>query len=391
MDEVERIVIVGGGLAAANAVEELRERGFTGSVTLVGSEQQVPYERPPLSKSVLLGNDPPESVFVHTAEWYEEHGVELVLGTAASAIDTVDRTVTVGARTLGYDRLLLATGAIPRKLRMADDSGAPVAYLRTFEDSLSLRERLSGHVLIIGAGWIGLEVASAARQAGAEVTVVDPADVPLQKVLGDELGEVFAGLHRDHGVDLRLGSGVEDITHDDGVTRVRLSDGQTLEVDLVVVGVGVAPDVSLAEAAGLEVDNGVLVDATLRTSDPHVWAAGDIANHDHPLLGRIRVEHWDVAINQGKHAARAMLGSQQPYEVQPYFFTDQYDWGMEYVGHVGSEGYDEVVLKGEPADGLTAYWIRDQKVLAGMHLNDWDAIDRIRELVGGPVPAGGLG
>lgn len=388
MNTPERIAIVGGGLAAVNAAEELREQGFTGSITLIGAEDHLPYERPPLSKGVLLGNDPPESVFVHKQDWYAEHDVELVLGSRATALDLSARKVSVGNREIGYDRLLLATGSTPRHLRAVDESGAPSAYLRTLEDSRSLKAGLTGHVLVVGAGWIGLEVASAARQAGAEVTVVDPAEVPLAKVMGTEIGEVFAGLHRDHGVDLRMGTQLAEISHSDDATHARFSDGSEVQPDLVVVGIGVIPEVALAESAGLDIDNGVLVDARLRTSDPAVFAAGDIANHDHPRLGRVRVEHWDVAINQGRHAARAMLGDETRYETEPYFFTDQYDWGMEYVGHVGPEGYDRVVTTGEPGSGLRAYWVKDDVVAAAMHLNDWDAIDGLRGAVGGPLPEG---
>lgn len=381
-----RIVVVGGGLAAASAVTELRDRGFDGSVTLIGSEAHVPYERPPFSKAVLMGEDEPESAFVHPPEWYAEHDVELLTGTTVTAIDLAGRTVTAGGRTIGYDRLLVATGAVPRRLRMADDSGAPVVYLRTMDDSLDLRSRLREgvRVLVIGAGWIGLEVASAARRAGAEVTVVDPAPVPLARALGEQMGQLFADLHRERGVDLRVGTEVRAVGRSGGSAEVTLSDGDRVEADLVVVGVGVQPDTALAEAAGLATDDGILVDASLRTSDPHVWAAGDVANHDHPLLGRLRVEHWDTAINQGRHAARAMLGEDSPYTAQPYFFTDQYDWGMEYVGR-GRAG-DELVTRGEPGQGLTAFWLRDGMVAAGMQINDWDASDALRALVGHPAP-----
>lgn len=383
------IVVVGGGLAAAKAVEGLRDQGYTGPLTLVAAEEHLPYERPPFSKGVLLGTEEPDSATVHDQGWYDEHDVELLTGTTASAIDLQARTVSAGDRTFGYDALLVATGSRPRHLAMADDSGAPVTYLRTREDSLALRPRLREgvSVLVVGAGWIGLEVASAARQNGAEVTAVEPAEVPLAKVLGPEVGERFAQLHRDHGVDLRLGCGVEAIEHGEDGTDVSLSDGSHLHPDVIVVGIGVQPEVDLAQRAGLEVDDGILVDASLRTSDPHVWAAGDVANHDHPSFdGRIRVEHWDVALNQGTFVAGAMLGSQEPYTNQPYFFTDQYDWGMEYVGHVGKDGYDEVVTRGEPADGMSAFWLKDGTVLAAMQVNDWDATDHLRALVGRPAP-----
>jgi len=368
------IVVVGGGLAAANAVEELRAQGYSGDLTLVAAEPHLPYERPPLSKGLLLGSAEPESVFAHGADWYDEQQVDLRLGRPVDRIDLERGRAHVGDEAIAYDRLLLATGASPRRLRVADEAGVPVAYLRTLDDSLALKERLGGRVVVVGAGWIGLEVAAAAREAGADVTVVEQAVQPLEAVLGPELGEVFADLHREHGVDLRLGAGV---------------DAETLAgADLVVVGIGAAPADELAREAGLECDDGVLVDARLRASDPHVYAAGDVARHDHPTLGRLRVEHWDAAIHQGRAAARAMLGDDAPYDRLPYFFTDQYDLGMEYVGHVGPEGYDEVVVRGDKAARrLVAYWLRGGTVVAGMHLNEWDATDGIRAAVGGPLPA----
>lgn len=385
MSESPTIVIIGGGLAAAKAAEELREQGHTGPVTIVAGEPHRPYERPPLSKGVLLGKDDPDSVHVHDEGWYDEHDVALLTGTPASAIDLAARQVSVGDQQLPYDRLLLATGAQPRRLPLVDDAGAPVRYLRTIEDSAGLRADLADgrSVLLVGAGWIGLEVAAAAREAGAEVTVVESAPLPLANVLGPELATVFADLHREHGVDLRLDTSLESVVHAGGRTTVRLSDGHELHPDLVVVGVGAVPDDGMASAAGLATDNGVLVDGRLQTSDPHVYAAGDVAHHEHPLLGRIRVEHWDTAIQQGRHAARAMLGDEASYDRQPYFFTDQYDLGMEYVGHVGRDGYDEVVVRGDrEARVLTAFWIKDDRVLAGMHLDDWDAIEPIRAWVG---------
>jgi NADPH-dependent 2,4-dienoyl-CoA reductase/sulfur reductase-like enzyme len=382
------IVIVGGGLAAANAVEELREQGHGGSITLVGAEPHLPYERPPLSKGVLLGNDAPDSVFVHDQQWYDGQQVELRTGTEVTDIDLDRRRVHAGGDELPYDRLLLATGARPRHLAMADEAGVPVTYLRTFEDSLDLKRRLSGHVVVVGGGWIGLEVTSAARQAGADVTVVEPMAQPLLGALGPRLGAVFADLHREHGVDLRLETGVDSIRRtDDGAADVHLTDGDRVRADLLVVGIGVEPVDDLARRAGLATDNGILVDATLRTTDPHVFAAGDVARQEHPVLGRsLRVEHWDTAIHQGKAAARAMLGHDEPYTRMPYFFTDQYDLGMEYVGSVGPDGFDELVVRGEEKERvLTAFWVRDATVVAGMHLNDWDAIDPIRALVGSKV------
>jgi 3-phenylpropionate/trans-cinnamate dioxygenase ferredoxin reductase subunit len=384
-------VVVGGGMAAAHAVAGLREAGYTGRIVLVGAERHLPYERPPLSKGYLTGASSWESALVHPAEWYDEHGVELVLGTPATGLDPDGHLVTVGDSRMAYDRLLLATGSSARRLAVADDSGAPVAYLRTVDDADRIRSALrpGGRIVILGGGWIGLEVASAARSAGCDVVIVEPLAQPLLRVLGSEVGEAFAALHRSHGVDLRTGTSLTGITArpaSGDATRavVRLDDGSAVEADLLVVGIGAVPGTGLAEAAGLEVDNGVLTDEHLRTSHPDVFAAGDIASALHPVIGRrVRVEHWDNARAQGRTAARNMLGAEEAYAAMPYFFSDQYDLGMEYVGHVGPDGYDEVVLRGDPASGVfSAFWLQRDRVLAAMHANDWDAIDPIRALVG---------
>jgi len=366
------IVIVGGGLAGATAATELRESGYEGPVALLAGEPHLPYERPPLSKGFLLGNDPLDKAFVHDEKWYAEHHVKLLLDTRAVEVDTDQHVVRTVDSDHAYERLLLATGATPRRLPMADDSGAPVAYLRTIEDSKRLKAAFTqgADIRIVGAGWIGLEVAAAAREAGSEVTVYEQAELPLLAVLGPEVARAFADLHRRHGVELRLGSqvGPEDLKG----------------ADLVVVGIGAVPDTALAEAAGLDVDNGVLVDERLRTSDPDVYAVGDIANQQHPTLGRrIRVEHWDNAIEQGKVAAHNLAGGDEVYDRQPYFFTDQYDFGMEYVGNVGPDGYDEVQIEGDLDGAFRAYWVSGGTVVAAMHANDWDAADEIRASVGG--------
>ncbi|HEU5042811.1 MAG TPA: FAD-dependent oxidoreductase [Nocardioidaceae bacterium] len=386
----QTFVIVGGGLAAAKAVETLRERGFEGHLVLYGEEHHLPYERPPLSKGYLLGNDPLDSAFVHPPEWFDANGVDLRLGTAVTELDLRGHTVRAGDESVDYDRLLVATGARPRHLAMADDSGAPVAYLRTIEDSQRLRAAFTegARIVIVGGGWIGLEAAAAARNAGSEVTVLETLELPLLRVLGPEVARIFADLHRSHGVDLRTSIGLAGIEKQGDRAVVRLEDGTSLDADLVVVGVGVTPNVELAERAGLKTDNGVLVDEHLRSSDPEVFAAGDVANATHPVLGRpVRVEHWDNAIEQGRAAARSMLGEDVSYDRMPYFFTDQYDLGMEYVGHVGPDGYDEVVLRGDPSGAFSAFWLGGGRVLAGMHVNDWDAIDPIRTIVGSSVPA----
>ena len=378
------IVVVGAGLAGAKSVEELRTQGYEGDITLIGAEPHPPYERPPLSKGLLLGTADRDSVWVHSTQWYAEHQVDLVTGVTVSDIDLDRCHIEVAGRQWSYDRLLLATGASPRHLPLVDSSGAEVVYLRTLDDALALKARLAGQLLIIGAGWIGLEVAAAARQANAAVTIVESAALPLERVLGRELAPVFAELHRDHGVDLRLDTSVVAVEHGAAGTTVRLSDGGTVTPDLILVGIGAEPNDELATRAGVATDHGILIDACLRASDPHVYAAGDVANHAHPSLGRrLRVEHWDTAIHQGQHAARSMLGHDAPYTRQPYFFTDQYDLGMEYVGSVGPDGYDGVVIRGDVSERVfTALWIKGERVVAGMHVNDWDAIDVIRSWVG---------
>jgi len=373
-------VVVGGGLAAGRAVEELREAGFDGRIVLFCAEDHLPYERPPLSKGYLLGNDELDVVFVHPQEWYDEHDVDVRLGTSVTGIDLAGKQVVTDAGHESYDKLLLATGAQPRRL---DTGAAPSAYLRTIEDSQRLKEAFAAgqRVVLVGGGWIGLEVAAAAREAGCEVTVLEALELPLVRVLGPEVAQVFARLHQEHGVELRTGVQVTGFE----VDGVVLDGDEKVTADLVVVGVGALPDTELAEAAGLAVDNGVTVDARLATSAPDVFAAGDVANHDHPVLGRrIRVEHWDTASEQGKVAARNMLGEGIAYDRLPYFFTDQYDLGMEYVGSAAE--YDDVVLRGDVGGRVfTAWWLQGARVVAGMHVNDWDASDHLHRIVGQEV------
>ncbi len=385
------IVLVGGGLATGTAVRELRDQGYVGDLVVFAGEAHPPYERPPLSKGYLLGNEPAEKAMVNDEGWYAEHDVDLRTGVTVDSIDPAARTLTAGGEELTWSGLLLATGAVPRHLALADDSGAPVHYLRTLDDSTALKAQLTpgARIGIIGGGWIGLEVASAARQAGAEVVVLEALEQPLLNVLGPEVGALFAQLHREKGVDVRTGVRIETIagTGSDGST-IGLAGGDTLTVDRLVVGVGVAPLADLAGSAGIAVDNGILVDSGLRTSAPGVFAAGDVANVDHPVLGhRVRVEHWDTAIKHGKVAAANLLDGQAVADDLPYFFTDQYALGLEYVGHPGPDGFDRVVVTGDtdgPVEGRTfrVWWLRGDRVVAGMHVNDWDAIGRVRELVG---------
>jgi 3-phenylpropionate/trans-cinnamate dioxygenase ferredoxin reductase subunit len=390
------IVLVGGGLATGTAVRELRTQGYAGDLVVIAGEPHPPYERPPLSKGYLLGNEPAEKALVNVESWYAEHDVDLRTGVTVESVDPDAHTLRAGGEELEWSGLLLATGASPRHLALADDSGAPVHYLRTLDDSTELKARLAPGVRvgIIGGGWIGLEVASAARQAGAEVVVLEALDQPLRNVLGAEVGALFAQLHREKGVDVRTGVQIDSITSGaDGATLhgTGLADGDALTVDRLVVGVGVAPNTELASAAGIAVDNGILVDSGLHTSAPGVYAAGDVANVDHPVLGhRLRVEHWDTAIKHGLVAAANLLGGHAVADDLPYFFTDQYALGIEYVGNPGPDGFDRVVVTGDtdgPVEQRTfrVWWLRGNRVVAGMHVNDWDAIGRVRELVGKEV------
>ena len=382
-------VIVGAGLAGARAAEALRDGGYEGPVVLLGAEQHRPYERPPLSKEYLQGSSERDEVFVHPADWYREHDVDLRLGATVTAIDRDASEVVLddGGR-VGYDALLLATGSSPRHLRVPGAELEDVHYLRYLDDSDRLKILLqrAGRIAVIGAGWIGLEVTAAARIADVEVAVLEAADAPLLAVLGPEIAEVFAGLHREHGVDLRTGVQVTEIVGKDGaVVGVRLGDGSLVEADAVVVGIGAAPNTGLAESAGLRVDDGVRVDEHLRSSDPRIYAAGDIASIHHPALGRqIRVEHWATAQNSGPVAAAAMIDENAAgWDRLPYFFTDQYDLGMEYTGHVdaGDESV-EVVVRGDLAGReFIAFWLKDGRLLAGMNVNIWDVTDDIERLI----------
>jgi 3-phenylpropionate/trans-cinnamate dioxygenase ferredoxin reductase component len=378
-------VIVGASLTGAKAAETLRAEGFDERVVLIGAEDERPYERPPLSKDYLRGEVDRETVYVHPEEFYAEHDIELRLGRRAVSLNAAGSELTLddGER-LRYDRLLLATGAEPRRLSIPGGDLDGVLYLRSVADSDALRGRLDrgGAVVVIGAGWIGAEVAASARQRGLEVTVIDPLTVPLERVLGGEVGAVYRDLHLDHGVQMLLGTAVEAFEGDTAVERVRTIDGRELECDFVVVGVGVQPRTGLAAQAGLAVDNGILVDEHLQTSAPGVFAAGDVANAHHPFYGEpVRVEHWANALHQGPVAARAMLGRSAVYDRLPYFFSDQYDVGMEYAGFART--WDRVIFRGDPASReFIAFWLTGDRVVAGMNVNVWDVIDPIQRLIG---------
>ncbi|KRV48067.1 pyridine nucleotide-disulfide oxidoreductase [Wenjunlia vitaminophila] len=380
-------VVVGASLAGAKAAEELRERGFDGPVVLIGDEDEPPYERPPLSKGYLRDRQRRDEAFVHDLQWYADHGIELRLGAAVTAIDRDRREVVVqdGER-IGYTRLLLTTGASPRRLPVPGADLDGVLYLRRLGDCEAIKEvfRTCSRVALVGGGWIGLEVAAAAREAGLEVAVLEAGELPLLNVLGPRVARVFADLHREHGVDLRPGVRVTGIAAEGGrAVGVELADGSRVAADAVVVGVGAVPNTALALDAGLQVDNGIVVDAALRTSDPDIHAAGDVANAFHPALGRaVRVEHWANAVHQPVVAARSMLGESASYERVPYFFTDQYDLGMEYAGHVEPGHLDDLVVRGDlAAREFVAFWMAQDRVLAGMNVNVWDVNDSIQRLV----------
>lgn len=388
MADERTFVIVGASLAGAKAAETLRAEGFTGGIVLIGEETERPYERPPLSKGYLQGKeDAREKAFVHPEAWYAEHDVDLRLATRVTRVDPAAHTVTLdGVDQLRYDKLLLTTGSRVRTLDVPGADLTGVRYLRTVDESDALLAHLrsAADVVVVGAGWIGLETAAAARKHGATATVVEVADLPLQRVLGDEVATVFAGLHRANGVEFRFGTSVREFRGTDGVlTGVVLADGTELPADVAVVGVGVQPNTELAVDAGLDVDNGILVDAALRTSDPDIYAAGDVANLEHPGLGhRVRVEHWANALNGGKIAAKSLLGD-ATYDRVPYFYSDQFDLGMEYSGYVAPGDYDRVVFRGgaSVADGFIVFWVKDGRVLAGMNVNVWDVTDDIQALV----------
>ena len=380
-------VIVGGGLAAAKAAEALRANDFDGNIVLIGAEEHLPYERPPLSKEFLAGKKSLDDFTVHDSAWYRESSVDLRLGTAVSAIGRSAHTVTLADdSTVAYDKLVLATGSRSRRPRIPGADAAGVHYLRTFDDAGELNSvlREGSSLAIVGAGWIGLEVASGARARGVDVTVVETARLPLLAALGAEAAEVFAALHREHGVNLLLETNVAEITVQSGeATGLKLDNGSTIASDTVLVAVGAAANIELAEQSGLDVgDGGVVVDATLRSSDPDIFAVGDIAAAEHPLFKtRIRTEHWANALKQPVVAAANMLGRRAEYDELPYFFTDQYDLGMEYVGHAPS--YERVVFRGDVGGReFIAFWVDDQdRVLAGMNVNVWDVVDDLKALI----------
>ncbi|HET6501010.1 MAG TPA: FAD-dependent oxidoreductase [Amycolatopsis sp.] len=398
MPEPQRVVIVGAGLAGASAAAGMREAGYTGDVLVLGAEPHRPYELPPLSKAILLGEtDEPD--WVRDEDFYAGHDIELRLTTPAERVELGARLVLDGSGgEHPFDRLLLATGSRPRTLPIPGADLPGVRTLRTLDDSLALRSAFgeARRLVIVGAGWIGTEAAAAARRHGVDVTVVDVDSAPLLRVLGPEVSAVFQDLHTENGVGWRFDVQVAEFTGDrDGVRGVRLADGRELAADLVLVAVGAAPRVDLAQVAGLELtdDGGVAVDATLRTAAPGVYAAGDIASQFHPRYDRrVRVEHWANAKDQGAHVAGNLIGAQEPYLGSPFFFSDQYELGCEYRGLADPEA-DELVVRGDLSGReFVAFWVRDGRVRAAMNVNVWDQGPALKALVDtqAPVTAGQL-
>ena len=380
----QTFVIVGASLAGAKAAETLRAEGFDGRVVLIGEEAERPYERPMLSKEYLRGEKPAAKLYVHDEGFYADNGIELMTGTRVQSLDPGAHEITLaGGARMSYSRLLLSTGAAPRRLPLPGADLPGVAYLRAMGESDALRAAITAasRVVVIGAGWIGSEVAASARRLGAEVAIVAPEAVPLVRVLGPEVGGVYRDLHAGHGVDLHLSTQIEAIVGDGAASGVRTTDGVVIEGDLVVVGVGVTPRVELAKLAGLTVENGIVVDEFLATSVPDVFAAGDVAATWNTRYNkRIRMEHWANALNQGPVAARNMLGQHTAYEKLPYFYSDQYDLGMEYNGY--ADDWDRVVVRGDRSGReFLAFWLKDGRVLAGMNANIWDQGDDIKALI----------
>ncbi|MCB1281446.1 MAG: FAD-dependent oxidoreductase [Salinibacterium sp.] len=381
-------IIVGGGLAGVSAAEELRKQGFDGTIQIIGKEPHAPYIRPPLSKGYLNGSDGLDAVFVHPESWYAENNIELLTNTTVYGVNARDHEVTLdGGKPIHYDKLLLATGSSPRLLTIDGAELGGVHYLRTLDDSKALHKELAGggrKLVLIGSGWIGMEVGATARTLGNDVTILEQVPVPLANAIGDELGMMFHDLHKEHGVDMRMSVVVDKIVGSHGkVAGVQLKDGELIPADLVLIGVGAVPNVALADDAGLVTENGIVVDQAMQSSDPDIFAAGDVANAFHPLANmRLRSEHWANALNEGPAAARGMLGQNESFEDIPYFYTDQYDVGMEYSGYGPMTRGAKIVYRGDrDKREFIAFWLKDGRVVAGMNVNVWDVNDQVQRII----------
>ena len=389
MANTESYVIVGAGIAGNAAAETLRKQGFDGAVHLVGAEPYRPYDRPPLSKEFLSGAKEEEKLFFKPEDFYAEQSIEFHLGTEATTLDPTSNTVTLSnGETLHYDKLLLATGSRVKTLPIPGSNLQGVHYLRTINDSQAIAQSMNGasRVVIVGAGFIGSEVAAVCKTAGLEVTVLEIQPQPMAHILGEEMGAIYANLHTGRGIDLRLREGISEIRGNSRAEQVLTDQSNTIDCDFVVIGVGIAPDTALAESAGLDVDHGILVDESCQTSHPDIYAAGDVANWYHPGLGRhLRVEHWDNALNQGAAAAKSMLGAPEPYSPTLYFWSDQYDLNIQYLGHATQ--WDEVAVRGNPSDEkFTAFYLKDGTVYGALVVNNFRDIRPTRTLIGQKTP-----
>jgi 3-phenylpropionate/trans-cinnamate dioxygenase ferredoxin reductase component len=389
MPTPQTYVIAGASLAGAKAAETLRSEGFDGRVVLIGDEPVRPYERPPLSKAYLRGEVDFDSAAVHQPEYYAEHDIELLTSTTVVSIDPAAKQIQMDpGGQLAYGQLLLTTGATPRHVAIPGAELSGIHYLRSLSSCDALREALgqATRLVVVGAGWIGSEVAASARQLGKEVALIEAGGVPLERVLGTEVGTIFRDLHAENGVDLHMGVGVKEFRGSTAAEEVLLADGTTVSGDLFVVGVGVIPRTGLAEAAGIALDNGIIVDQHLASGTAGVWAAGDVANVYHPVFEtQIRLEHWSAALNQGPVAAKNMLGQNVEYSKIPYFFSDQYDLGMEYNGYAPQ--WDQVVYRGDQASReVIIFWLKEGVPVAGMNMNVWDVSDAIAALVAAKRP-----
>ena len=385
MAQKQSYVIVGAGIAGGTAAETLRKQGFDGDIHLVGAEPYRPYDRPPLSKEFLSGAKEEEKLFFKPEDFYAEQSIELHLGTEATAPDPTGRTVTLAnGDSLRFDKLLLATGSRVRTIPISGSNLEGVHYLRTIGDSRAIAQSMSGasRVVIVGAGFIGSEVAAVCKTAGLEVTVLEIQPQPMAHILGEEMGAIYANLHTSRGIDLRLRESISEIRGNARAEQVVTDHGNAIDCDFVVIGVGITPDTSLAESAGLQVDGGILINELCQTSHPDIYAAGDVANWYHPGLGhQLRVEHWDNALNQGAAAAKAMLGSPEPYSPTLYFWSDQYDLNIQYLGHATQ--WDEIAVRGNPADEkFTAFYLKDGSIHGALVVNNFRDIRPTRTLIG---------
>ena len=389
MAEKQSYVIVGAGIAGGTAAETLRKQGFDDEVHLVGAEPHRPYDRPPLSKEFLSGAKEEEKLFFKTEDFYAEQSIELHLGTEAKALDASSKTlILANGASLRYDKLLLATGSRVKTLPIPGSDLEGVHYLRTIDDSRAIAQAMNGasRAVIVGAGFIGSEVAAVCKTAGLEVIVLEIQPQPMAHILGEEMGAIYANLHTSRGIDLRLREGISEIRGNTRAEQVVTDQGNSIDCDFVVIGVGISPDTSIAESAGLGVDSGVLVNEFCQTSHPDIYAAGDVTNWYHPGLGhRLRVEHWDNALNQGAAAAKSMLAAPEPYSPTLYFWSDQYDLNIQYLGHATE--WDKIAVRGDPAEEkFTAFYLKDGSIHGALVVNNFRDIRPTRTLIGQKTP-----